>query len=131
MDTSYGPKMTRKETIAAERNRKNMKRKRAEAVMPEGFHKQRTIQVNVDVDEGVAELVLYLNTIPGIRTHASCQGTIGEGGPHPYRPQVMVSWADAGTFQWLRREFDLSEVHTATQWCYVHPRVTLPTPASV
>jgi len=87
-------------------------------------HNHRTISVFVDVDEGIADTVLYLNTIPGVRTHASCQGTIGEGGPHPYRPQVMVTWADAETFARLCSEFDLSDVSHSGNCCYVHPRET-------
>ena len=94
--------------------------------MPEGHHKQRTIQVSVDVDEGIADLVLYLNTIPGVRTHASCQGTLGEGGEHPYRPQVMVTWNDEPTFARLCGEFDTSERHPT--WCYVHPREAISLP---
>ena len=69
-------------------------------------HKQIPIQVWVDVDEGVAEMVKYLNTIPGVRTHASCQGTIGEGGPAPYPAQVMATWTQE-TFSRLRSEFDI------------------------
>ncbi len=76
--------------------------------------------VRVDVDEGIADLVIYLNTIPNVRTHASCQGTIGEGGPHPYRPQVLVAWSTPEAFERLRHEFDMSDMHEA--WCYVHPR---------
>jgi hypothetical protein len=91
--------------------------------MPEGKHKQIPVSVTVDVDEGIAPLVAYLNTIPGVRTHASCQGTIGEGGSHPYRPQVLVTWSDASTFSRLAAEFDLSEVGS---WCYVHPRASTP-----
>lgn len=56
-------------------------------------HKQVLIQVWAYVDEGIAELVEYLNSIPGITTHASCQGSIGEGGALPYDPYVMASWA--------------------------------------
>jgi hypothetical protein len=92
--------------------------------MPEGNHKQVTILVKVDVDEGIAPTVLYLNKMPGVRTLASCQGTVGEGGPNPYRPQVMVTWTDDKTFKSLAAEFDMSEVsynHTGG-WCYVHPR---------
>ena len=83
-------------------------------------HPQRAIQVWVDVDEGIADMVLYLNTIPGVRTHASCQGTIGEGGAHPYRPQVMVSWSTEEAHVRLRAEFDMGE--HGNGWCYVHPR---------
>ncbi len=91
--------------------------------MPEGNHKTVPVQVWADVDEGIADTVCYLNTIPGVRTQASCQGTIGEGGANPYRAQVMVTWADAETFARLEREFDLSEVSHAGNWGYVHPRV--------
>ncbi len=41
-------------------------------------HKTRPVQVWVDIDLGIAEMVVYLNTIPGVRTHTSCQGTIGK-----------------------------------------------------
>lgn len=88
--------------------------------MPEGNHPTRPLQVWVDVDCGIASTVEYLNTIPGVRTLASCQGTLGEGGPNPYRPQAMVTWADTATLRRLACEFDLSEVHEF--WGYVHPR---------
>ena len=70
-------------------------------------HKTVPIQVWVDVDEGIAETVKYLNTIPGVRTYASCQGTLGEGGPEPYGPQVMVSWKGADIMWRLSQEFAL------------------------
>ena len=73
-------------------------------------HKQIPMQVTVDVDEGIADTVRHLNTIPGVRTHASCQGTIGEGGAEPYRPYVLVSWPDDETFARLKGEYDVSEV---------------------
>lgn len=57
-------------------------------------HATVPVLVWADVDVGIADFVRYLNTLPGIRTHASCQGTIGEGGAQPYGPQVMVSWED-------------------------------------
>lgn len=82
-------------------------------------HETRPVRVWVDVDRGVAELVEYLNTIPGVRTHASCQGTIGEGGPVPYRPQVMCSWTEEA-FSRLASEFDITP--TGEGWGYVHPR---------
>lgn len=89
--------------------------------MPEGTHKQITISIPVDVDEGIAWLVMYLNTIPGVRTHASCQGTLGEGGLHPYRPQVMVTWAHRAVLKRLQREFDVTKI-SRHGWGYVHPR---------
>ena len=90
--------------------------------MPEGNHRQVPIQVTVDVDEGIVDLVLYLNTIPGVRTHASCQGTIGEGGPNPYRPQVLVTWATEEARLRLEAEFDTFDWSPEQRWGYVNPR---------
>lgn len=77
-------------------------------------HKQITIPVLADVDVGIAPLVAYLNAIPGVRTHTSCQGG------KTYRPYVMVSWDTKRTFNRLSREFDTSQV--GKNWCYVHPK---------
>ena len=83
------------------------------------IHETRAVQVWVDVDEGIADMVAYLNTIPGVRTHASCQGTIGEGGAAPYRPYVMATWPSEANAR-LRKEFDVTEAHS---WGgYLHPR---------
>lgn len=57
-------------------------------------HTTKPIKVWADIDVGIADFVLALNEIPGVRTLASCQGTIGEGGAEPYEPHVMVSWQD-------------------------------------
>lgn len=81
-------------------------------------HKTIPIQVWVDVDEGIADFVKYLNTIPGIRTNASCQGTIGEGGPHPYRAQVMATWTDEA-FAKLKHHCDFTIL--GGNWGYIHP----------
>ena len=89
------------------------------------MHKTRAVQVWVDVYEGVADLVAYLNTIPGVRTFSSCQGTIGEGGAEPYGPYVMVAWSDAATLERLQAEFDITfdvGAGPSDQWCSVHPR---------
>jgi hypothetical protein len=53
-------------------------------------HKTVPVLVWADVDEGIADVVRYLNTIPGVRTYVSCQGLLGTGGPEPYGPQVMI-----------------------------------------
>ena len=84
-------------------------------------HKTIPVPVWVDVDEGIAEMVRYLNTIPGVRTLASCQGTIGEGGPAPYRAYVMVMWTD-DAFKQLKDEFDVT--NTGVHWGFLHPRTT-------
>ncbi len=82
-------------------------------------HATRPVQVWVDADLGIADMVVYLNTIPGIRTHASCQGTIGEGGAKPYRAQVTTTWPPE-LFDRLRREFDITLCGEC--WGYLHPR---------
>ena len=84
-------------------------------------HETVPIQVWVDVDKGICDLVLYLNTIPGVRTLASCQGTLGEGGPKPYRAQVMCTWPDEVDSR-IRAEFDVTELGCEGRWGYLHPR---------
>lgn len=82
-------------------------------------HPTRPVRVWADVDLGVADMVAYLNTIPGVRTVASCQGTIGEGGPFPYRAQVMAHWTAESEAR-LLAEFDCTML--GEQWGYLHPR---------
>jgi hypothetical protein len=84
------------------------------------MHKTRAIKVWADVDVGIASMVLYLNSISGVRTLASCQGSIGEGGASPYRPYVMVSWSRDEIFERLASEFDVSEV--GDHHCHLHPK---------
>ena len=97
--------------------------------MPEGNHKTRAVQVWADIDEGIADMVVYLNTIDGVRTIASCQGTIGEGGPNPYRPQVMAAWT-VEAFERLRKEFDVTLLGDG--WGNLHPKEPdLPLPFAV
>lgn len=87
--------------------------------MPEGNHKTVPVLVWADVDEGVADMVRYLNTISGVRTDASCQGTIGEGGEQPYRAQVMAHWTPEAEANILA-EFDATVLGDG--WGYLHPR---------
>jgi hypothetical protein len=82
-------------------------------------HKTVPVLVWVDVDEGIAEVVKYLNTIPGVRTCASCQGTLGDGGPEPYGPQVMISWNSKDVQDRLRHEFVVDMVSECL--AYVRP----------
>jgi len=83
-------------------------------------HETRPVQVWVDADLGIADMVEYLNTIPGVRTLYSCQGTIGEGGPAPYRAQVGVTWPDDATLERLKAEFDITI--QGNNWGDLHPR---------
>lgn len=48
------------------------------------IHPQTWIKVNVPVDEGIAAIVVLLNTIPGLVTLDSCQGDPGEKDAHVY-----------------------------------------------
>jgi hypothetical protein len=82
-------------------------------------HETRAVQVWADIDVGIADTVVYLNTIPGVRTFASCQGTLGEGGPQPYRAQVMASWP-AEAAEKLEAQFDITVL--GDNWGYIHPR---------
>lgn len=82
-------------------------------------HVTRPMKVWVDIDLGIADLVAWLNWIPGIRTLASCQGTIGEGGPSPYRAQVMASWTPDALKQLLLIGFDITLL--GADFGYIHP----------
>lgn len=89
-------------------------------------HKQIPVQVTVDVDEGIADMVRYLNTIPDVRTHTSCQGTIGEGGPKPYRAYVMAGYDSAAAKARIDAEFDTDYTiyaHTPESgYVHLHPK---------
>src|SRR5690348_10715112 len=85
-------------------------------------HATTAIQVWVDVDVGIADLVLYLNSIPGVRTMASCQGTLDDGGAEPYGPYVMARW-EPECFSRLSTEFDVETLGEA--WGYIRPRAKL------
>lgn len=84
------------------------------------IHETIAVKVWADVDIGIAGTVRRLNKIHGARTHASCQGTIDEGGAEPYPPYVMVSWNSAEAFERIKSEFDVSDIHSSH--CLVHPR---------
>ena len=84
------------------------------------IHQTRAVQVWVDADLGIASMVEALNLIPGVRTHASCQGSIGEGGPEPYGPYVEVSWPNAETIEVLRAQFLIETKGPA--WGYARPK---------
>lgn len=80
-------------------------------------HATRRVQIWIDVDVGIADLVVYLNTIPDVHTLASCQGTVDEGGCVP--PQVMSTWTDEALMK-LVKDFDITIL--GDHWGYVHPR---------
>lgn len=82
-------------------------------------HEQVIIMVKIEVDKGVADLVKLLNDIDGVYTHASCQGTIGEGGPNPYRTQVLTSWPNDLDW-WMHQQFDITDQGEC--WGYVHEK---------
>ena|SRR5271157_4452979 len=87
------------------------------------LHKTCPIQVWVDVDLEISDMVIYLNTIPGVRTYACCQGTLGEGGQNPYRPYVMALCDIPESFERLKSEFDIVVTNDSDgSWFYVHPK---------
>lgn len=69
-------------------------------------HPTRPVMVTADIDIGIADTVERLNTLPGMRTFASCQGTIGEEGPKPYGPQILASWPESLNVM-LLQEFEI------------------------
>ncbi len=83
-------------------------------------HEQTMIWVRVDVDESISQMVKDLNEISDVRTHSSCQGTIGEGGPHPYRAYVMCSWACDSALAVLKSRYIVRPQGNGS-WGYVHP----------
>lgn len=85
-------------------------------------HETRVVRVKVEADVPIADFVEELNEIHGVYTDASCQGTIGEGGPHPYRAYVMCHWSDEA----LKVLQDLYIVRPQGNgtWGYVHPNNT-------
>ena len=83
----------------------------------------RVVWVKVDADAEIAQMVIDLNEIPGVRTHSSCQGTIGEGGPHPYRAYVMCSWRDEAALNFLKSRYIVRPQGNGA-WGYVHPLST-------
>jgi hypothetical protein len=82
-------------------------------------HDTTPVRVWVDIDTPMVEMVVYLNTLPGLRTISACQGTIGEGGPNPYGPYVMAQWPVELELR-LREEFEIELV--GTSWGYIRPR---------
>jgi len=81
------------------------------------------VLVWADIDIGVAKIVADLNRIDGVRTHASCQGTIGEGGPEPYPARIMVSWENDNALDRIRRRYRLVIEGTNHGTVYPGPKV--------
>ena len=101
------------------RERRYVSRENSGDAVDRPSHVTRPVRVWADVDVGIVGMVEYLNTIPGVRTTASCQGTFGEGGPAPYRAQVMAHWPEDQEAR-LRAEFDVTDLGEC--WGYLHPR---------
>lgn len=69
-------------------------------------HETVPVQCWIEIDLAIAPLVEYLNTIPGVRTEASCEGGIC------YGPQVMVSWLKREAFDFLSAHYYLGNIET-------------------
>lgn len=85
-------------------------------------HKTVALQVWVDVDEGVADVVRHLNTMEGVRTHASCEGTpclLYPGGLTCY---VQVTWADDAALARIQAAYPVRIESAENHWGYVLPK---------
>lgn len=87
-----------------------------ETVTEQADHHTVAVQVWADVDAGIADTVRYLNTIPSVRTKASCQGT------STYAPYVMVTWETEEARRVLEAEFVFELLDDQYQTAYVHPK---------
>lgn len=83
------------------------------------IHETTTVLAKVSVDVGIVSLVEELQAFPGVFTDASCQGTIGEGGPVPYPAFVSVHWADDAALILLQGYHTVDVV--GDHWGYVRP----------
>ena len=94
--------------------------------MSDGGHIQIPMRVWVDIDRGIASMVKGLNEIPGVRTHASCEGNL-DNGPAPYGPYVMVSWSTPEARAAIAARYNIEEIDrdygtpTNGTWGYAHP----------
>lgn len=84
------------------------------------MHETVEVQVWADVDVGIAECVRWLNSLPGVRTFASCQGTIGEGGASPYGPYIKAWWPEELDGM-IREKFNVGE--SGDGWAEVYPKL--------
>jgi hypothetical protein len=83
------------------------------------IHKTVPVAVWIDIDEGIALDVAWLNSLPGVRTFTSCQGTIGEGGPEPYEPYIDAWWPPEHDFAIHERLHLIAE---GNGWRILRPR---------
>ncbi len=82
------------------------------------IHKTVPVWVIVDVDEGVADFVRYLQTIPDVRTFSSCQDVSDRQGRR--RSYVGLCAITERAKRRIRAEFDVEE---EGEWCWhVYPR---------
>jgi hypothetical protein len=93
------------------------------------IHDSRIVMVKVDADLGIAHMVAELNTISGVRTTSSCQGTIGEGLPHPYRAYVLCEWTPEALE--ILKTLYIVRPQGNGKWGYVHPLRTQGQPDGV
>ncbi len=85
----------------------------------EDGHETIPVKVWCWIDRGIAGMVEHLNSrFPRVQTHASCQGTIGEGGRVP--AQVMITWDADETLNDLLCEYDITLL--GPRFGYAHPR---------
>ena len=83
------------------------------------IHKTKPLKVWVDIDVGIYEIVKYLNTIKGVQTFSSCQGTLKEGGNAPYNPYVMI-YCPPNKMKLIEKLYKIGQ--KGDGWMYIHPK---------
>ena len=88
--------------------------------MPD-VHKTEPVLVWADIDVLMIPVIKHLNSIPGVRTWACCQGTLQDEhqGPHPYGPYVMANWPEEKLLEILST-YDVKI--EGNNWGYIYPR---------
>ena len=83
-------------------------------------HKVIPIKIWVEVDENICEDVRFLNNLTGVRTFASCQGTLTEGGPEPYKSYILAYWPKEYD-DIIKNKYEIGEL-LGIRYGYLHPK---------
>jgi hypothetical protein len=89
-------------------------------------HETVPVKIWADIDVGIAAEVRWLNRLDGVRTFTSCQGTIGEGGPRPYRAYIVTWWPKKHDKK-IRQRFHVETIahsYPPSDWYSLSPKVS-------